>query len=251
VLESDSTFGPRSALIEYIQGIEHLSLGDLDGDNDLEIIATQFAYGSDGGGNKVLAYHHNGEIMQGWPIGIVWHLLSAPAIGNVDGDDYSEVIIVAGDEVLGFNNDGLVVEGYPKKLGVTLGSTETPAINDVDGDGYSELMIPGINQLYIFDTQAQTLNGLEWPEHQHDTQNTGVYTPFAGCVSESLLPGDLDCDCDVDIVDIMMVAVVWNTREGDEKFRPEFDFDGDGRISIADIMYVAAKWHTYCPERAL
>jgi hypothetical protein len=55
----------------------------------------------------------------------------------------------------------------------------------------------------------------------------------------------------VDIVDIMMVAVVWNTREGDEKFRPEFDFDGDGRISIADIMYVAAKWHTYCPERAL
>jgi hypothetical protein len=68
--------------------------------------------------------------------------------------------------------------------------------------------------------------------------------PF--CVPGYLLPGDLDCDCDVDIVDIMMVAVVWNTREGDDKFRPEFDFDGDGRISIADIMYVAAKWNTRC-----
>jgi hypothetical protein len=83
------------------------------------------------------------------------------------------------------------------------------------------------------------------------TKDSSPYFVLLICVPESTIPGDLDCDCDVDIVDIMMVAVVWNTREGDEKFRPEFDFDGDGRISIADIMYVAAKWHTYCPERAL
>lgn len=65
-------------------------------------------------------------------------------------------------------------------------------------------------------------------------------------VLESLLPGDLDCDCDVDIVDIMMVCVVWNTYQGDADFKPAYDFDGDGRISIADIMYVAAKWRTQC-----
>jgi len=67
-----------------------------------------------------------------------------------------------------------------------------------------------------------------------------------GCVPESLLPGDLDCDCDVDVVDVMKVATLSNTEEGDDKFKPEFDFDGDGRISVADIMYVTAKWNTRC-----
>jgi hypothetical protein len=52
----------------------------------------------------------------------------------------------------------------------------------------------------------------------------------------------------VDIVDIMMVAVVWNTHTGDAKFKSEYDFDSDGRISIADVMFVAAKWNTRCGE---
>jgi len=69
-----------------------------------------------------------------------------------------------------------------------------------------------------------------------------------GCVPESLLPGDLDCDCDVDIVDIMRVAAIWNAWSGDEKFNPNYDFDNDGRISIVDIMRVASKWNTRCPQ---
>jgi len=74
------------------------------------------------------------------------------------------------------------------------------------------------------------------------------FVRLEGRVPESLLPGDLDCDCDVDIVDIMRVAAIWNTREGEERFNPDYDFDKDGRISIADVMYVAAKWNTQCGE---
>jgi len=62
------------------------------------------------------------------------------------------------------------------------------------------------------------------------------------------LPGDLDCDCRVSIVDIMKVAVVWDTRRGGERFNPDYDFDGDGRISIVDVMYVASKWNTRCGQ---
>jgi|GEM_PF-1619505 len=46
-----------------------------------------------------------------------------------------------------------------------------------------------------------------------------LFVGCGGCVPESLLPGDLDCDCDVDIVDIMMVAAILDTKEGDDKFR--------------------------------
>jgi hypothetical protein len=60
--------------------------------------------------------------------------------------------------------------------------------------------------------------------------------------------GDLDGDCDVDIVDIMKVASIWGTRSGEAKFKPEYDFDADGQITVIDVMRVAAKWNTRCGE---
>ena len=62
-----------------------------------------------------------------------------------------------------------------------------------------------------------------------------------GCI-----PGDLDCDCDVDIVDIMLVAGHWNTSMGDPGYDPTCDLDSDGDIDIADIMHVAAHWGEHC-----
>ena len=49
---------------------------------------------------------------------------------------------------------------------------------------------------------------------------------------------DLDNDGDVDIVDIMLVAVCWNTSIGDQNYNALYDFDNDGDIDIVDIMKV-------------
>ncbi len=63
------------------------------------------------------------------------------------------------------------------------------------------------------------------------------------------LPGDLDCDCRVTVGDIMKVAVIWNTKEGDEKFNSDYDFrEPYKKVDIADIMYIAARWDTRCSE---
>jgi spore coat protein A len=53
---------------------------------------------------------------------------------------------------------------------------------------------------------------------------------------------DLDCDSDVDIVDIMRVASRWNTSLGDQNYDAQYDFDADGDIDVVDIMQVAAQW---------
>ena len=58
--------------------------------------------------------------------------------------------------------------------------------------------------------------------------------------------GDLDCDCDVDVVDIMMVASKWCCQLGDACYDPHCDLDGDGDIDIVDIMKVAAHWGEVC-----
>ena len=62
----------------------------------------------------------------------------------------------------------------------------------------------------------------------------------------SCIPGDLDCDCDVDVTDIMLVASHWNTSEGDPDYDSRYDFDGDGTITVVDIMMVASHWGETC-----
>ena len=60
------------------------------------------------------------------------------------------------------------------------------------------------------------------------------------------LPGDLDCDCDVDIADIMLVASIWHTAVGDPDFNPDYDMDDSDDIDIVDIMLVAVHWGETC-----
>jgi hypothetical protein len=58
--------------------------------------------------------------------------------------------------------------------------------------------------------------------------------------------GDLDCDCDVDVADIMKVASRWRCQLGDGCYDSDCDLDGDGDIDIVDIMKVAARWGESC-----
>jgi hypothetical protein len=65
-------------------------------------------------------------------------------------------------------------------------------------------------------------------------------------VAGTTIPGDLDGDCDVDIVDIMLIAVRWGTHTGDAAYDARYDLDSDGDIDVTDIMTVAAHWSESC-----
>jgi len=88
-----------------------------------------------------------------------------------------------------------------------------------------------LQQVQLMDTGGTTI-----PVASED----GSVTVFAA------LYGDLDCDCDVDIVDIMLVASRWATKLGDPQYDPRYDLDGDGDIDIVDIMRVATHWGDAC-----
>ncbi len=60
------------------------------------------------------------------------------------------------------------------------------------------------------------------------------------------IPGDLNCDCVVDIVDIMLVASRWHSSVGDDDYDPAYDLNDDGEIDIVDIMLVAIHWGETC-----
>jgi hypothetical protein len=60
------------------------------------------------------------------------------------------------------------------------------------------------------------------------------------------IAGDLDADCDVDIVDIMLVAARWSSALGQPQYDARYDLDADGDIDIVDIMIVASRWNQKC-----
>jgi hypothetical protein len=64
--------------------------------------------------------------------------------------------------------------------------------------------------------------------------------------------GDFDCNCVIDIRDVMEVVRRWGTVEGDPDYDPRFDMDDDGDIDIVDVQIEAGLWGQTCdrdPER--
>ena len=58
--------------------------------------------------------------------------------------------------------------------------------------------------------------------------------------------GDFNCDCTVDVEDIMQVASRWRCRCGDPCYNPCYDRDDDCDIDIVDIMLVVKHWGESC-----
>ncbi len=52
-------------------------------------------------------------------------------------------------------------------------------------------------------------------------------------------PGDFDSDRDVDIFDIVAIAIAYDSQLGDPGFDPNFDVNCDNQISIFDIVAIA------------
>jgi hypothetical protein len=50
----------------------------------------------------------------------------------------------------------------------------------------------------------------------------------------------------VGIEDIMLVASRWHCRSGDSCYDERYDLDHDGDIDIVDIMKVAVRWGETC-----
>jgi hypothetical protein len=81
-----------------------------------------------------------------------------------------------------------------------------------------------------------------------DTLSGTITTDQAPGQVTVCLYGDLNCDCQVNVVDVMLVAGRWGSRAGDEDYDPLYDLNDDGVIDVVDIMLVAAHWGETCQK---
>lgn len=168
-------------------GFSSPALADLDVDGDLEIVIgtgrPDLENDAIPGAGSVYAWHHNGGLVQGWPVhptnaqGNDMQIISSPTIGDVDGDGSIEILFSMVWDVQIYNTDGTLQQ----LLGAQWTVWASPALGDTDVDGYQEVWIgsgyypdPQNGRLWRF--EADTPGGNHsWPMFHHDAQSTGRY----------------------------------------------------------------------------
>lgn len=159
------------------------ALADLDGDGDLEAIT---ATGPISGVAYVLAYHHDGGLMAGFPVTMNWGLEDTfPAIGDVDGDGALEIVVIAREAEYPFqrlvrilSSNGSIERTIAAVGRVPYGSV--PALADLDGDGTPEIVLQTDSSLEVWKGDGTVVSG--WPQTWTDRW-VGDSAPVVGDVT--------------------------------------------------------------------
>jgi len=113
-----------------------VAVGDIDNQIGREIVVcceNDYTYAIQPGNQTPLWLHH-------WSHGYHWISISAPVIGDINGDDKNEVIVKTCWEIAALNGaDGSVLWSYLRESEVkTL--ENAPTMGDLDGDGQLEIV---------------------------------------------------------------------------------------------------------------
>lgn len=148
------------------------AIGDIDGDGRPEIVIGTGNFFT-GRGHKVYAHHCDGSPVLGWPVNVDGQVVTAPALGDLDGDGIPEIIVTddksgpsGTNHVYAFGGTGSpfwsqlpgqpVGGRQPKDFfGQTLGAGD-PIVADILNGAEPEVLVPSNGEICVFsNTGAQ------------------------------------------------------------------------------------------------
>lgn len=139
------------------------SLGDVDGDGSVDIVAPSW------NDSSVYVFNKDGSVKAGWPLKIFTGIFSSAAIGDLDNNGSNELVFGSnGFNFFAMRSNGtewMNGDGNPSTLGVfkVLGAPfnyGTPALADIDNDGFLDIVYGGFDgNLYVWDRFGNSLPG--------------------------------------------------------------------------------------------
>ncbi|OIO32980.1 MAG: hypothetical protein AUJ70_04200 [Candidatus Omnitrophica bacterium CG1_02_40_15] len=195
-------------------------MGDIDGDNDLEIIIGSSALEADYTGTPVVyAYHHNGEIVAGWPKRLDnKEQIAGISLADINMDGYPEVIVSV--NIIDFTNpffpwprygviyvlgkNGEIIWKGNRTDGAPLYST--PIVANINTDSRMEIIIAaglwqtGEGAIVVFDDKGRQI------------ENLSRYAPYLFWASPAV--GDIDGDGKLELTAVTANGMIlaWDTN---------------------------------------
>jgi hypothetical protein len=110
-------------------------LGNLDCDNGLEIVMKTIVKSDKTG--YIYLIDDDGDILNSWCCNKLLEYNSEPLIADINDDGVMDIICGCEDGLYAWDQDGNLIEGFPKETDGKIIST--PAIGDIDQDGSTEI----------------------------------------------------------------------------------------------------------------
>ena len=133
-----------------------------------------------------------------------------------------------------------------------LDDSEPRGYYDLPSDGYTAA---GMNIVVLGPTPTPTTEPTYTPGPTQTPVPTATEVPATATPLPTATPtpctplwsvGDFDCNCVIDVADIMRVASRWRCKVEDGCYDEIYDLDHDGDIDIVDIMLVVTHWGETC-----
>jgi serine protease AprX len=152
----------------------YIALGDVDQDEDVEIVFGDVHgwYGD----SHVYVLEKDGTVKNGWPQVVHGSVWTQPVIGDIDGDGRPDILTTTFNKLLyAWDADGNLLEGFPKILSAE--SQSGPAIGDIDNDGKVEVVaVAEDGKIFVWDLNGNyDKSKMEWPMFRNDEKHKGLY----------------------------------------------------------------------------